>query len=74
MPSKITKFIIPIGATINMDGIALYESIGAIFIIQLHGLQYSIFKIIIIRFVLQLFLTVYSENNIKYLYTIILIC
>ncbi|XP_076162781.1 excitatory amino acid transporter 3 [Ptiloglossa arizonensis] len=48
MPSKITKFIVPIGATINMDGIALYESIGAIFIIQLHGLQYSIFKIIII--------------------------
>ncbi|XP_031841588.1 excitatory amino acid transporter 3 [Nomia melanderi] len=49
IPSKITKFIVPIGATINMDGIALYESIGAIFIIQLHGLQYSLFKIIIIN-------------------------
>lgn len=48
MPSKICRFIIPIGATINMDGIALYESIGAIFIIQLHGLQFSLFKIIII--------------------------
>ncbi|XP_078050317.1 excitatory amino acid transporter 3 isoform X2 [Augochlora pura] len=46
--SKITKFIVPIGATINMDGIALYENIGAIFIIQLHGLQYSLFRIIII--------------------------
>jgi len=49
--SKITKFLIPIGATINMDGIALYETIGAIFIIQLRGLQFSLFKIIIIRFV-----------------------
>lgn len=48
IPSKISKFIVPIGATINMDGIALYESIGAIFIIQLHGLQFSLFKIIII--------------------------
>ncbi|XP_033363824.1 excitatory amino acid transporter 3-like isoform X1 [Bombus vosnesenskii] len=48
IPSKISNFIVPIGATINMDGIALYESIGAIFIIQLHGLQFSLFKIIII--------------------------
>ncbi|XP_043797393.1 excitatory amino acid transporter 3-like isoform X1 [Apis laboriosa] len=48
IPSKISRFIVPIGATINMDGIALYESIGAIFIIQLHGLQFSLFKIIII--------------------------
>ncbi|XP_015438686.1 PREDICTED: excitatory amino acid transporter 3-like [Dufourea novaeangliae] len=46
--TKITKFIVPIGATINMDGIALYETIGAIFIIQLHGLQYSLFRLIII--------------------------
>ncbi|XP_033308889.1 excitatory amino acid transporter 3-like isoform X2 [Bombus bifarius] len=48
IPSKISNFIVPIGATINMDGIALYESIGAIFIIQLHGLQFSLFRIIII--------------------------
>ncbi|XP_018398400.1 PREDICTED: excitatory amino acid transporter 3-like [Cyphomyrmex costatus] len=45
---KITNFIIPIGAAINMDGIALYETIGAIFIIQLRGLQFSLLKIIII--------------------------
>ncbi|XP_029052197.1 excitatory amino acid transporter 3-like isoform X2 [Osmia bicornis bicornis] len=48
MPPKICRFIVPIGATINMDGIALYESIGAIFIIQLHGLEFSLFKVIII--------------------------
>ncbi|CAL7952022.1 unnamed protein product [Xylocopa violacea] len=48
VPSKISRFIVPIGAAINMDGIALYESIGAIFIIQLHGLQFSLFKTIII--------------------------
>ncbi|XP_029174017.1 excitatory amino acid transporter 3-like isoform X1 [Nylanderia fulva] len=51
--SKITKFLVPIGAAINMDGIALYETIGAIFIIQLRGLQFSLFKIIIIRLVIR---------------------
>lgn len=47
IPTKVSRFIVPIGATINMDGIALYESIGAIFIIQLHGFQFSLFKTII---------------------------
>ncbi|KAL0118765.1 hypothetical protein PUN28_009439 [Cardiocondyla obscurior] len=45
---KITKFIIPIGAATNMDGIALYEAISAIFIIQLRGLQFPLLKIIIV--------------------------
>ncbi|KAG7214032.1 hypothetical protein KM043_001399 [Ampulex compressa] len=45
---RISKFIVPIGATINMDGIALYETIGAIFIIQLSGLQISLFRVIAI--------------------------
>ncbi|KAI4497483.1 hypothetical protein M0802_007494 [Mischocyttarus mexicanus] len=44
--SKVLKFIVPIGATINMDGIALYETVGAIFIIQMRGLHFSLFKII----------------------------
>lgn len=45
---NVSRFTIPIGATINMDGIALYETIGAIFIIQLHGLEFSTMKIIVI--------------------------
>lgn len=45
---KVTRFVAPIGATINMDGIALYEAVGAIFIIQLRGLQFSLAKLIAI--------------------------
>ncbi|XP_015518532.2 excitatory amino acid transporter 3 [Neodiprion lecontei] len=45
---KVSRFVAPIGATINMDGIALYEALGAIFIIQLRGLNFSLARIIAI--------------------------
>lgn len=46
---KVSRFVAPLGATINMDGIALYETIGAIFIIQLRGLDISLIRVIAIR-------------------------
>ena len=30
---RISRFILPIGATINMDGTALYEAVAAVFIV-----------------------------------------
>ena len=38
----ITSFVIPIGATINMDGTALYQGVAAVFIAQMFGLDLSI--------------------------------
>lgn len=35
--NRITSFVIPMGATVNMDGTALYECVGAIFISQVLG-------------------------------------
>ncbi|CAB3229050.1 unnamed protein product [Arctia plantaginis] len=43
---RITRFVIPIGATINMDGTALYEAVAAIFIAQLRRVDMSFGKII----------------------------
>ncbi|CAH1640142.1 unnamed protein product [Spodoptera littoralis] len=43
---RITRFVIPIGATINMDGTALYEAVAAIFIAQLRKVEMSFGKII----------------------------
>merc|ERR1712098_1009396 len=37
--SRISRFVLPIGATINMDGTALYEAVAALFIAQLNGVN-----------------------------------
>ncbi len=34
-----TSFVLPLGATINMDGTALYECVAAMFIAQAYGLN-----------------------------------
>ena len=39
---KISNFVLPLGATVNMDGTALYESVAVIFIAQLLGIDLTI--------------------------------
>lgn len=46
--NKITSFTLPLGATINMDGTALYECVAAIFIAQAYGYDLGFLEQVII--------------------------
>ncbi len=48
--NKITSFTLPLGATINMDGTALYECIAAMFIAQAYGVELGFLEQIIVVF------------------------
>ncbi len=36
---KVRRFVLPLGATVNMDGTALYEAVAALFIAQAYGMD-----------------------------------
>jgi Na+/H+-dicarboxylate symporter len=45
---RVSSFVLPIGATINMDGTALYESVAAVFIAQVYGIELSVTQQIVV--------------------------
>lgn len=48
--NKVSSFVLPLGATINMDGTALYECVAAIFIAQAYGIELSVAQQVLIVF------------------------
>ncbi len=45
---KSSRFVLPLGSTVNMDGTALYEACAALFIAQVYGVDLSIGQQIIV--------------------------
>ncbi len=45
---SVSNFIIPIGATVNMDGTAIYQCVTTLFIAQAYGLEMSLLNIILV--------------------------
>lgn len=41
---EVSSFVLPVGATINMDGTSLYQAIAAVFIAQALGMDLTIFQ------------------------------
>jgi len=48
--SRAAAFVLPLGATINMDGTALYEAVAALFIAQIFGIELTISQQVVIFF------------------------
>ena len=45
---KVSKFVIPLGTTVNMDGTALYQVIAVFFLAQLFAIELSMISILVI--------------------------
>lgn len=48
--SNISDFVIPVGATINMDGTALFQCVTTLFMAQAYGIEMSIMSLLLITF------------------------
>ena len=52
--NKISSFVLPLGATVNMNGTALYECVAAMFLAQAYGLEMTFgmqFSVVVIALV-----------------------
>ncbi len=49
--SRSSRFVLPVGATVNMDGSALYEAVAAVFIAQAWGIELSVGALLVLSVV-----------------------
>lgn len=42
VPKQVSSFVLPLGATINMDGTVIFQGVASVFIAQIYGLDLSL--------------------------------
>ncbi len=45
---KVADFVLPLGATVNMDGTALYQAVATVFLGQVYQVEFSFFQIVLL--------------------------
>lgn len=50
VPNRVSSFVLPLGATVNMDGTALYEAVAVLFIAQAYGADLSLAQQVVVAF------------------------
>jgi len=48
VPKEVSSFVLPIGATVNMDGTSLYISVAVVFLAQMHFVDLTMTQLMII--------------------------
>uniref|UniRef100_A0A3Q3BHQ7 Amino acid transporter n=1 Tax=Kryptolebias marmoratus TaxID=37003 RepID=A0A3Q3BHQ7_KRYMA len=51
MDKIVTRFMLPMGATVNMDGSSLYEAVAALFIAQIHDIPFNFGQMIVLSLI-----------------------
>uniref|UniRef100_A0A3Q1BSX9 Amino acid transporter n=1 Tax=Amphiprion ocellaris TaxID=80972 RepID=A0A3Q1BSX9_AMPOC len=51
MDKQVMRLMLPVGATMNMDGAALYEAIAALFIAQINDMDFNLGQIIVLSLI-----------------------
>ncbi|MFQ5513880.1 MAG: dicarboxylate/amino acid:cation symporter [Myxococcota bacterium] len=51
VPPSVSSFVLPLGATVNMDGTALYEAIAAVFVAAIYGIDLPLGSQLVVFFV-----------------------
>ena len=50
VPKNITSFVLPLGATVNMDGTSMYQAVASVFIAQVYGFDLNLAEQLTILF------------------------
>jgi Na+/H+-dicarboxylate symporter len=48
--NRVSSFVLPLGATVNMDGTALYEAVAVLFIAQAYGADLTVAQQVVVAF------------------------
>jgi Na+/H+-dicarboxylate symporter len=46
--SSVSDFVIPVGATVNMDGTAIFQCISVLFIAQVYGIEMALSQVVLV--------------------------